>query len=217
MKRRAAVVAGVVLVGLLAALGTPAIVRSFGPRVETGTIHVLPWVSWAPAGVFEAEVSVETDGGVLEFGQMRAPSGVLDASAVRRGSTYLAVGPSLTNETFVAAFREETGHIVAVAELHIEGPGPTLELLESGDDGDTFIHLATVPKPNYNAQLRKLEVRGNRIELELYLDDQAELLDAWWMPWHHLGARTLYRYEAMIPKGTHRLVSNDGGRHFTLR
>jgi hypothetical protein len=88
--------------------------------------------------------------------------------------------------TFHAEHRA-AGRVWIVGENQTEGPGPSLELLLSEDEGRTFELRASVPKPSYLASFERLDVAGDELALVLSLDDELPVGGGWsWRFWDWL-------------------------------
>lgn len=142
----------------------------------------------------------DVDEPVLHVAAMvRADGGV---AVVDDASAFLAVEPG-------------GGRVLALAEWQVEGPGPTLELLVSEDEGATY-ERRSIPKPTWLATFEGWRVDGDSLEVELSVDDDASLAEPWWRA--YTKALVLAGADPpMCPMGRWVLSSRDGGRRWRLR
>jgi hypothetical protein len=172
-----------------------------GPAV-TATSVPLAWTTGPlDAGALEVEFSV---GGVDFLRAQDTSEPALSFAVVRRGEQHLV----LDDFNFFHAVEVHDGRLWAIGESTTEGPGPSLELLVSEDEGRTFEHRASVPKPNYQAMFERWTVRGDELTLVLSLDDETALADDWVWP--------IPRWQRSCGPGRFALHSKNGGRSWRL-
>jgi hypothetical protein len=106
------------------------------------------------------------------------------------------------------------GKLWALGESTTEGPGPSLDLLVSEDEGRTFELRASVPKPNYQAMFESWTVQGNELTLVLSIDDETPMSDDWLWPWWQLDFASARR--PTIGPGRFIIRSKNGGRSWRL-
>ncbi len=139
--------------------------------LQPASLRPLRPLAWRPppadGGTLEPGERVAIDGGVLEFAQtlpLENEALVPGDPVVAGPRGWLALPNDFTSHTLV--FLERQGPVlVAAYEMHVEGPGPTVELLVSEDDGATFDHRASVPKPTFGAVLDGLSLDGGALDL----------------------------------------------------
>lgn len=173
-----------------------------GPAVSTPS-QALAWTTGPlDAGALDVEFTVAG----VEFLHARdATEPTLSFAVVRRGAQHF------TLDSFNAFHRVETydGRLWALGESQTEGPGPTLELLVSEDEGRSFELRASVPKPSYLATFEDWSISGNDVRLVLSLDDELQLPNEWLWPWWQLSLGELH---PTVGPGRFALHSKNGGR-----
>ncbi len=185
-----------------------------GPSVETPSTP-LTWSVGAPdAGSLALEYAV---GGVDFFRATDAVEPVLTFAVVRRGDRVLV----FDDFNAFLAVEVHDGRLWALGERQIEGPGPSLELLVSEDEGRTFEHRASVPKPNYLASFEGWTVAGDDLTLVFSVDDELLLHDAYVWPWWRPGGPAAALdftglHHPTIGPGRFALHSKNGGRRWRL-
>jgi len=177
-----------------------------GPALETPS-RALGW-SKDPidAGAVETQFTVS---GVEFLRAHDATEPVLAFAVLRRGEQHLAL------DDFNAFHLVEVhdGRLWALGENETEGPGPTLELLVSEDQGQTFSLRASVPKPHYLASFERWELHGDDLRLELSIDDEVPIPNEWLWPWWQLSLGDLHPH---LGPGRFALHSTNGGRSWRL-
>ena len=179
-----------------------------GPSVSTPST-ALRWTR-APLDAGELEVQFSTSG--VDFIRARDASvPQLTFAVLRRGEDTLV----LDDFNFFHLVEPHEGRLWVIGESTTEGPGPSIELLVSADEGRTFEHRASVPKPNYQAMLETWSVEGEALTLVLSLDDTTPLADPWLGPWWALPWPELVSRPTVGP-GRVLLRSKNGGRRWRL-
>jgi hypothetical protein len=171
-----------------------------GPTVTTPS-RPLRWVKGPlDAGAVELDFT-QADVDFLHVRDTDEPA--LSFAVLRRGDEFITFDDF---NTFHAVERHD-GRLWALGELQSEGSGPSLELLVSEDEGRTFEHRASVPKPIWLASFESWTVEGDALTLELSLDDELQVGPPWawaWWPARAVGPGRLV------------LRSKNGGRSWRL-
>jgi hypothetical protein len=173
----------------------------------------IPWNN--PSSEFEMRPGkvVRLSDGTLEIGEV-ATSCTSATLALRRSGKTLSLSPlNLSSE--VALGIDGDHLVIATTLLRGREPDPsTIDLIESRDDGRSFVHLARVVRPSEGVPLRSVLLVGARLELAFDASG-GELADVYWSAWQ----RTLARHLPYTPRAPSLavLVSTDGGRSFSLR
>ena len=178
-----------------------------GPSVSQHS-RVLSWSS-GPVDAGQLEVQFSNSG--VDF--IRASDStepVLSCALLRRGDQSIA----FDDANDFHAVEVHDGRLWVVAEFNTEGPGPTLEILVSEDEGRTFEHRASVPKPNYQAAFERWTVSGDELTLVLWLEEGTLLSDDWVWPW--LRAEWLASARPVVGPGRFVIRSKNGGRTWRL-
>ena len=173
-----------------------------GPAVSTKPIALAWALGPLDAGALEVQYTVS---GVDFVRAQDANEPVLAFAMLRRGSQHVA----LDDLNDFHAVERRGGRVFALGESTTEGPGPTLELLVSEDDGLTFEHRASIPKPNYQAAFEQWSVEGESISLVISVDDEVPLCDDWLWPGQRL-------FEPSLGPGRFVLRSKNAGRTWRL-
>lgn len=171
-----------------------------GPTVSTPS-RPLRWVKGPlDAGAVELDFT-RSDVDFLSASDVDEPA--LSFAVLRRGDEFITFDDF---NTFLAIERRD-GRLWALGELQSEGNGPALELLISEDDGRTFEHRASVPKPIWLATWESWTVDGEEVSLVVSLEDELQLGPPWVWAWWP--ART-------VGPGRVVLRSKNGGRSWRL-
>lgn len=91
-----------------------------------------------------------------------------------------------------------------------------VELLVSADEGRTFEHRASVPKPDYQATFESWSVQGDELTLVLSIEEETPLSDQWVWPWWTLPWPDGVSRPSIGP-GRFLLRSQNGGRRWRLQ
>lgn len=132
------------------------------------------------------------------------------AAIVRPDAGFIATDEA---SAFLAV-EHRAPELYALGELQVEGPGPTLELFVSHDDGRSFVHQASLPKPHYLASFERWRVDGAELEIAVWLDDEVVLSESWRRPVSVPLAAA--GFEPVASPGRYCLRSKDGGRRWRL-
>lgn len=125
-------------------------------------------LSWTTAALDAGAVVVEVSDGGLEFLRVQdTEEPMLWTAAIRRGGARV----ELPDVNVFHAIERRGARLWVLTESQTEGPGPSLDLLLSEDEGRTFEQRAAVPKPSYLASFEALELDGDEVTLVLSLDD----------------------------------------------
>lgn len=177
-----------------------------GPSVS---MRPLP-LTWSRAALDAGELEVQFTVSGVEFVRARdASEPILTFAVLSRGEERLA----LDDLDYFHAVERRGSRIYALAESTTEGPGPTLELLVSEDDGLTFEHRASVPKPNYQANFEEWTIDGDELTLVVSLADADQLSADWRWPW---GEWRQKFPEPLVGPGRFVLRSKNAGRTWRL-
>jgi hypothetical protein len=184
-----------------------------GPSVSTPSTALTWTKDPLDAGALDVEFSVS---GVDFIRAQDANEPALSFAVLRRGDSHLA----LDDFNFFHLVEAHEGRLWAIGESSTEGPGPALDLLVSEDEGRTFVHRASVPKPYYLASFERWSVSGDEIALVLSLDERVPLGDLWLWPWWSILPPThdpsWDRVRPTIGPGRFLLRSKNGGRSWRL-
>ena len=198
--------AAIVLV-ILGAVLCGSFVRK-GPSLSTPSTP-LRWSTGAiDAGSLEVQHSL---GGVDFIRAGDADEPALSFAVLRRGERFIAAD----DFNWFHLVEKHDGRLWAIAENTTEGGGPTIELLLSEDDGHTFEHRASVPKPNYQATFERFEAHADDLMIELSIDQRTPVRDEWVWPWWRVDWPDLVGFPAVGP-GPFRIRSKNGGRSWRL-
>ena len=190
---------GIAILGLLIA---SYFVRK-GPTLTTPA-HALTWTKGPlDAGDLDLQYSLS---GVDFIRAHDAAEPILSFAVLRRGEQLTVVD----DLNWFHAVEHHDGKLWALGESTTEGPGPTLDLLVSEDEGRTFELRASVPKPNYQATFESWTVHDDDLTLVLSIDDEIPMSDDWLWPWWQLDFASARR--PTIGPGRFRLRSKNGGR-----
>jgi len=127
----------------------------------------------------------------------------LSFGVIRRGDAYITLEDTNSFEKVV----EFDGGVFVIGQSSTEGPGPTVDVIVTRDDGATFTLLAQVPKPNYQQGIVDAWLEGQTLKVRLdALGEDIPVGDdwAWWWVRPHVG---LHEVE---------LRSKNGGRTWFL-
>ena len=69
------------------------------------------------------------------------------------------------------------GAIYAVADVDVESPGPSFEIVKH--DGMNWLHLASIPKPHYYAYFETLTCEDGTLRLRAVFDTEVIATDDW--------------------------------------
>jgi hypothetical protein len=139
---------------------------------------------------------------------------VVHRAAVKVGDDYLALSDDFDGGDFIElAVTPDGRRWLAVEAFDTEAMGD-LQLLASDDGGRTFVHRGTVPWPTYQASAGGLRYDGSVVEIDLTLDDEAQLADEYWSWSDRLRARFDHEWAPTLTPGHYRLRSSNGGRSF---
>lgn len=159
------------------------------------------------------ELSVEATHFGVDFITLRdVDVPVLRTGALRRGDEWALLDELNWFESYVAV----DGGLYVIGENSTEGGGPTLELIATRDLGQTWVHVASLPKPVYYAMFRALRVEGETLRVTIEVDPDeglAELPDEWVLPPFRVEPLTRLR------PGTGpfvELISKNGGRTWLM-
>ena len=178
-----------------------------GPAVATPA-HPLVWETAAPdAGLSEAE-AVSPGVSFLRLQDPELPA--LWRAALHRDGGWAP----LADVNHLHVVERDGRRRWLVCESFTEGPGPTLDLLLSEDDGETFELRASVPKPNFQATFEGLVARGDSLALTLSLDDEVPLVEPW--AWELLSWAWRFDLGPTVGPGRVVLRSRNGGRTWRL-
>ncbi len=194
----------------LVALGLAGFFVQRGPVLVTPSVP-LAWTTHAlDAGPVQVEYALS---GVEFLRATDADEPALAFAALRRGAQLITLADF--NEFLVV--ERHDGRLWALGESQTEGPGPTLELLVSDDDGRTFEHRASVPKPHYLATFETWRVQGDDLSLVLSLDEAVVLPEAWRWPWWSLAEGLPFEFpRPSVGPGRFVLRSKNAGRWWRL-
>lgn len=136
-------------------------------------------LAWTTGPLDAGAVVVEVSDGGLEFVRVQnADEPALWTAAILRGGARV----DLPDVNVFHAVERRGARVWVLTESQIEGPGPTLELLLSDDEGRTFELRAAVPKPIYLASFEELELDGDEVTLVLSVDDKVAPGPDWSWP-----------------------------------
>lgn len=173
-----------------------------GPSVS---MKPLP-LSWTQAGLDAGEREVQFTVSGVEFARVRdATEPMLSFAALFRDGQHVAIN----DFNYFHAVERQGRRVFVLGEIATEGPGPLLELLVSEDDGLTFEHRASIPKPNYLASFEQWTIQGDVLTVVISLDDELPLASEWLWPGPQLRS-------SFLGPGRFVLRSKNGGRTWRL-
>ncbi len=171
-----------------------------------------------PGWSFEATFTRVNDAGErVRFGAVRDDAEPMaHAAAVQVGERWLSLPSEFEGGSFLQVLVSADGERwLAVEAFDTEAMGD-LQFLASDDGGRTFVHRGTLSWPSYAAYPEGVRFDGQRVEVELRVDEAVELVREYWSLRDELVERFFKDDEwgPMLPPGKYVVRSKNGGRSF---
>ena len=171
----------------------------------------------APRGhVFTEQLSrLNAAGQTVRFGRF-SPGDASHDAAIQLGDDFLALPADFEGGDFQQLLVSPDGRRwLAIEAFDTEAMGD-VQLVASDDGGRTFVHRGAFVWPTFLASLQSASFDGQNVDLDLALDQPAELARPYWSWLDELRYR-VYQGDQDVPllaPGHYRAHSGNGGRSF---